>query len=123
METEANLMIKDVPAFALEQPVWIVKVDELHQDSAKYVGCYETEEYAKEIITDIHRAVIVKRNPSAAVGIPRESIEKLIEQYQDSQKKYEETIEPFMTVKETAELNRSIALCETIIHDLQELIK
>lgn len=123
METEANLMIKGVPAYALEHPVWIVRVDELHQDSAWYFGCYETEEYAKAIIPDIHRAVIVKRNPSAAVGIPRESIEKLIEQYQDSQKKYEETIEPFMTVKETAELNRSIALCETIIHDLQELIK
>ena len=123
METEANLMIKDVPAFALEQPVWIVKVDELHQDSAKYVGCYETEDYAKEIITDIHRAVIVKRNPSAAVGIPKDKIEKLIEEYQKSQQKYQDAIEPFMTVKDEAELNRSVALCEVIIRDLQELIK
>ncbi|PHU36024.1 hypothetical protein [Pseudobutyrivibrio ruminis] len=123
METEANLMIKDVPAFALEQPVWIVKVDELHQDSAKYVGCYETEEYAKTIIPDIHRAVIVKRNPSAAVGIPKDKIEKLIEEYQKSQQKYQEAIEPFMAVKDEAELNRSVELCEVIIRDLQELIK
>ena len=123
METEANLMIKGVPAYALEHPVWIVRVDELHQDSAWYFGCYETEEYAKAIITDIHRAVIVKRNPSAAVGIPKDKIEKLIEEYQKSQQKYQEAIEPFMTVKDEAELNRSVALCEAIIRDLQELIK
>ncbi len=123
METEANLMIKGVPAYALEHPVWIVRVDELHQDSAWYFGCYETEEYAKAIITDIHRAVIVKRNPSAAVGVPRESIEKLIKQYQDGQKKYEEAIEPFMTEVKTAELNRSISMCDVIIHDLMDLIK
>lgn len=123
METEANLMIKGVPAYALEHPVWIVRIDELHQDSAWYFGCYETEEYAKAIIPDIHRAVIVKRNPSAAVGISKDKIEKLIEEYQKSQQKYQEAIEPFMTVKDEAELNRSIELCEVIIRDLQELIK
>ena len=59
MEQIVGLRVEGVPPYAKDYPVWIVRVDELQQDSAWFFGAYETEDYAKDIVKDIHRAVIV----------------------------------------------------------------
>ena len=59
MEQIVGLRVEGVPPYAKDYPVWIVRVDELRQDRAWFFGAYDTEEYAKSIIKDINRAVIV----------------------------------------------------------------
>ncbi|SFI19749.1 hypothetical protein SAMN04487830_12944 [Pseudobutyrivibrio sp. OR37] len=59
MEQIVGLRVEGAPPYAKDYQIWIVRVDELHQDKAWFFGAYETEEYAKEIVKDIHRAVIV----------------------------------------------------------------
>ncbi len=63
MELIGEMVINGAPPYAQDYPVWIVRVDEVKRDSAWFFGAYESVEDAKNIIEDIHRAVIVM-NPS-----------------------------------------------------------
>lgn len=67
METVAQIKVNAVPPYAKDYPIWIVRVDERTQTEAWFFGAYETEEYAKDIVQDIHRAVIVFNPVSAEI--------------------------------------------------------
>jgi len=67
METVAQIRVNAVPPYAKDYPVWIVRIDEVKRTEAWFFGAYETEEYAKEIVEDIHRAVIVFNSVSEEI--------------------------------------------------------
>lgn len=68
MSKLAVMKIEEVPDYANEYPVWIVRIDEKTRDKAWFFGAYDSEEHAKNIIEDIHRAVIVKNPHMKEVG-------------------------------------------------------
>lgn len=67
MEQIAGLRVEGVPPYAKDYPVWIVRVNENKRTEAWFFGAYESEEEAKEVVEDIHRAVIVFNSVSEEI--------------------------------------------------------
>lgn len=122
METVANLMIKGTPAYAKDYPVWIVRVDELAKDGAWFFGAYETEEYAQQIITDIHRAIIVKPGDCSSL-CSREPFADFLAECQERLHEAREERLPFMETREQeVELDGKINTLKWVIDKMNKLI-
>lgn len=122
METVADLVIKGTPPYAKDYPVWIVRVDENKQDGAWFFGAYESEEYAREIITDIHRAVIVKQNPCSSM-LNSEPFINLAKECEARLQELKDERLPFMDTREQeVALDAKISEMELMIEKLRALI-
>lgn len=122
METVADIVIKGTPPYAKDYPVWIVRVDENKQDGAWFFGAYESEEYAQEIITDIHRAVIVKQNPCSSMLDSKPFIDLLTE-CEGRMKALEDERLPFMDTREhEVELDAKISELKSLTEKLKGLL-
>lgn len=67
METVAQIKVTGVKPFAKDYPVWIVRINEKTRTEAEFFSAYDTEEEAREVVQDIHRAVIVFNPVSAEI--------------------------------------------------------
>lgn len=122
METVADITIKGTPPYAKDYPVWIVRVDESKRDGAWFFGAYESEEYAQQIITDIHRAVIVKQGDCSSMLDSKPFISFLAECEARLHDLKEERL-PFMDTREhEVELDSKISELEWTVERLKALL-
>lgn len=122
METVADLVIKGTPPYAKEYPVWIVRVDESKHDGAWFFGAYESEEYAQQIIPDIHRAVIVKQNQCSSM-LDSEPFKELLADSEMRLHELQEERLPFMDTREhEVELDAKISELKIVVEKLKALL-
>ena len=59
----AELLIKNVPEYAKEYPLWVVTPDEINRDVAWFFGAWDDDEQISDVINQTGGEKIIVHNP------------------------------------------------------------